>query len=63
MASATYKGSYGQITEVNESVANWARDNNYEFNGASFCIYYVSPHQTQNPDELITEVCFPVKEK
>ena len=63
MASATYKGSYEKINEVNEAVANWVRDNGYEFNGLSFCIYHVSPHETQDPDELVTEVCYPVKKK
>lgn len=63
MASATYKGSYEKITEVNEAVANWVLDNGYEFNGLSFCIYHVSPHETQNPEELVTEVCYPVKKK
>ncbi|HBB28773.1 MAG TPA: MerR family transcriptional regulator, partial [Clostridiales bacterium] len=63
MASATYKGSYEKINEVNEAVANWVRDNGYEFNGLSFCIYHVRPHETQNSDELVTEVCYPVKKK
>lgn len=63
IASATYKGSYEQIDKVNEAVANWAHDNGYEFNGAMFNIYHVSPHETQNPDEWVTEVCYPVKKK
>lgn len=63
IASATYKGSYEQLTAVNHAVANWVNDNGYEFNGAMFCIYHVSPAQTQNPDELVTEVCYPVKRK
>ena len=63
IASATYQGSYDQITRVNEAVANWIRDNGYEFNGSSFCIYHVSPGQTDNPEELVTEVCYPVKKK
>lgn len=61
MASATYKGSYDQITQVNQAVANWVRDNGYEFNGAMFCIYHVSPAQTNDSEELVTEVCCPVK--
>ena len=28
-----------------------------------FEIYHVSPHKTQNPDEFITEVCYPVRKK
>ena len=63
IASAIYKGSYDQLTAVNNAVANWVNDNGYEFNGAMFCIYHVSPAQTQNPDELVTEVCCPVKKK
>ncbi len=63
IASATYKGSYEQLTAVNQSVANWVNDNGYEFNGAMFCIYHVSPAQTQNSDELVTEVCYPVKKR
>ena len=61
IASATYKGSYDKVGEVNEAVANWVKDNGYEFNGVSFFIYHVSPHETQNPDEFVTEVCYPVK--
>ncbi|MGG6312290.1 GyrI-like domain-containing protein [Paenibacillus macerans] len=63
MASATYKGSYEKITEVNESVAGWVVDNGYEFDGSSFCIYHVSPNDTQNPEEWVTEVCYPVRKK
>lgn len=62
-ASATYKGSYDQIGKVNEAVANWVKDNGYEFTGAMINIYHVSPHETQNPEEWVTEVCYPVKKK
>lgn len=61
IASAVYKGSYDQITDVNLAVANWVRDNEYEFNGPMFCIYHISPAQTQNQEELVTEICYPVK--
>lgn len=63
IASATYKGSYEQLTAVNHTVANWVNDNGYAFNGPMFCIYHVSPAQTQNPDDLVTEVCYPVERK
>lgn len=62
-ASATYKGSYDQIDKVNEAVANWVHDNGYEFNGVMFNIYHVSPHETPNPDEWVTEICYPVKKR
>ena len=63
MASAIFKGSYDQTSEVNEEVVNWIRDNDYEMDGLSFFIYHVSPHETQNPKELVTEVCYPVRKK
>lgn len=63
IASAVYKGSYEQIQEVNEAVARWIFDNGYEFDGLSFNIYHVSPHETQNPDEYVTEICYPVKKR
>ncbi len=63
MASAVYTGSYEQVGEVNAAVATWVRDNGYEFNGLPFCIYHVSPDDTRNPDELVTEVCFPIRKK
>jgi len=63
VASVTFKGSYDQIAPVNQAIVNWIRDNRYNFNGAMFNIYHVSPAQTQNPDEFVTEICFPVKKK
>ena len=63
MASAIFKGSYDQTSEVNEEVVNWIRDNDYEMDGLSFFIYHVSPHEAQNPEQLVTEVCYPVRKK
>ena len=31
--------------------------------GPMFNIYHVSPHETSNPDEFVTEACYPVKKK
>lgn len=62
-ASATYKGPYSLINEVNAAVAQWIRDNGYEYDGLTFNIYHVSPHETDNPEEFVTEVCYPVRKK
>ena len=62
-ASATYQGSYEKLTEVNISVARWLQENQYEMTGPSFSIYHVSPATAKTPDELVTEVCYPVKKK
>lgn len=63
IASAVYKGSYEQMTAVNQQVASWIEDNGYEFGNMMFCIYHVSPNQTDNPDDYVTEVCYAVKKK
>ncbi len=60
-ASATYKGGYEQMPAVNEAVAAWIRDNGYKLNGSAFNIYHVSPNETSNPEEYVTEVCYPVE--
>lgn len=63
VASATFQGSYDHMSEANQAVAAWVRENGYVFDGLAFSIYHVSPHETQNPDEFVTEVCYPVKRK
>lgn len=63
IASATYQGSYDQLTLVNQVVASWIQDNGYDFNGMMFCIYHVSPNDTQNPEEYVSEVCYAIKKK
>lgn len=60
-ASATFRGSYAQIPEANMAVAAWVRDNGYTYDGPAFYIYHVSPHETQNPEDFVTEICYPVK--
>jgi DNA-binding transcriptional MerR regulator len=63
VASCTYQGSYTQITEVYAAVIAWMEANGYEPAGPMFNIYHVSPHETQNPEEFVTEICYPVKKK
>ena len=63
VASATCKGSYELMGEVNAAVARWISDNGYELSGPIFNIYHVSPHETSDHNELVTEVCYPIKKK
>ena len=63
VASCTYQGSYTLITEVYAAVVAWIEANGYEPAGPMFNIYHVSPHETRNPDEFVTEICYPVKKK
>ena len=63
VASATFQGPYRQIGEVNQAVASWVEDNGYAFDGPAFNIYHVNPSETDDPEEYVTEVCYPVKKR
>lgn len=63
VASAVFRGSYDQFGGASGAVAAWVEANGWEFSGTSFSIYHVGPHMTQNPDEFVTEVCYPVRRK
>ncbi len=61
VASCVIKGSYAQMGEATAAVASWISENGYHVSGPMFNIYHVSPHETQNPDEYVTELCFPIE--
>ncbi len=61
VASCMVKGGYEQMPDVYGAVIAWVNANGYECAGPMFNIYHVSPHETQDPDEFVTEVCYPVK--
>ena len=61
VASCIIKGSYEQMTDAYATLVAWIKENGYKMNGPMFNIYHVSPVQTQNPDEYVTEACFPVE--
>ncbi len=63
VASVMHYGSYETIGDADAAVAAWVEKNGYQMCGVMFNIYHVSPHETQNPDELVTEVCIPVKRR
>lgn len=63
VAAATCKGSYEQMGDIMAAVAQWVTANGYVFDGPTFNIYHVSPHETDDPNEFVTEVCYPVRRK
>ena len=63
VASCIFRGSYAQITNVYAAVIGWIEANGYETDGPMFNIYHISPHETKNPDEFVTEACYPIKKK
>ena len=63
VASVVHKGSYSTIGAAQAALAAWVRDNGYAYAAPSFFIYHVSPHETRDPDALVTELCAPVVKK
>lgn len=57
------RGNFNQLTDACQAIGNWISDNNYEVSGPMFIIYHVGPSVDSNPDNWITEVCFPVKKQ
>ena len=60
VASCIVKGSYDQMGEAYATVVSWIKENGYKMNGPMFNIYHVGPVQTQDPNEFVTEACFPI---
>lgn len=60
VASCIMKGGYEQMNDVTATVISWIKANGYTVSDPMFNIYHVSPAQTQNPEEYVTEVCFPI---
>ena len=63
VASCVFQGGYSHIGEANEAVLAWLTDNGYVSSAPMFNIYHVSPAETQNPEEFVTEVCYPVRKR
>ena len=62
-AGCTFQGGYEQINDVVEALTAWIDANGYEYAGPMFDIYHVGPHETNDPAEFVTEVCYPVRAK
>lgn len=59
--SVTYQGGYDKIAGIHFIISNWIIEHDCQLDGPNFTIYHVSPSDTNNPDEYVTEVCFPIK--
>ena len=60
-AVVAFQGVYSQIGEINRYIYNWIVENGYRISGKAFNIYYISPENELNPDNYVTEICYPIK--
>lgn len=61
VASITFTGDYEHIKDVSFCIANWISKHNYEICGPDFAIYHIGYYQTQDPNEFVTEICYPIR--
>jgi len=60
-AVVAFKGAYSQISDINNYIYSWIEKNGYRISGKAFNIYYKSPENESNPENYITEICYPIK--
>lgn len=61
VAAIAFKGEYMQIGDIKKYMEKWIKDNGYILVGNPFSTYYRSPKNEVNPEQFITELCFPIK--
>lgn len=62
-AKSVLKGSYPELTSVYTKLREWIENEGYELVKSPYEVYVTDPNQVTVPEELITEVYFPVKKK
>lgn len=61
VASVIFTGGYEHITEICYHIGQWINEHKYEICGENFSIYHVGYGKTNNPNEFVTEICYPIK--
>jgi len=62
VAATMHKGPYDQVGTTYGALAGWIAENGYEIVGPSEEVYLSDPGKTA-PEELLTEIRFPVKKR
>jgi effector-binding domain-containing protein len=59
-ATIVYKGSYEEMGDAYNAVMAWVANNNYKIDGLCRELYLVSPGDTDDPSEYVSEIQIPV---
>lgn len=59
-AVGVHRGEYGRLQETYMQIAEWMEKEGFTISSAPYEKYMNNPHEVP-PEELITEVCFPIK--
>lgn len=60
-AVVAFQGRYSRMSDINRYIYSWTKENGYKILGKAFNVYYISPENESNPENFITEVCYPIK--
>lgn len=60
MACVVHQGSFNTIGETYKAISQWIEKNNYKVSGPVREIYHKGEWATNNPEEYITEIQFPL---
>lgn len=62
-AKSVLKGSYPELTSVYAKLREWVENEGYKLVKSPYEVYVTDPNQATGPEDIITEVYFPVKKK
>jgi len=62
-AKSVLKGSYSGLTSVYAKLREWVENEGYELVKSPYDVYVTDPNQATVPEDIITEVYFPIKKK
>ncbi|MBN3527056.1 MerR family transcriptional regulator [Paenibacillus apiarius] len=62
-AKSVVKGSYAELTSVYAKLREWVEHEGYELVKSPYEVYVTDPNQATIPEDMVTEVYFPVKKK
>ena len=62
VASAMHRGAYDEVGKTYNDLVPWILENGYEIAGPSEEVYLSDPQNTP-PEELMTEVRFPIRKR
>lgn len=62
-AKSVLKGPYAKLTSVYAKLREWVEDEDYELAQSPYEVYITDHQQAGDPEDIVTEVYFPIKKK
>ncbi len=60
-AVVAFQGKYSRLGDINRYIYHWIVENGYRISRKAFNVYYISPENEPNPENFVTEICYPIK--